>query len=134
MNRYELERREVLTKLCRNLGIREETQDLSVKILARAETTRIVQGWSTSGVAAAALYISCLLMGESVTQIMIAEALGRYSTHSWTWERSHSCRYRKMFKSVFGSEIKGARDPFIRDCSLVLKANRQRFLEIFELM
>jgi transcription initiation factor TFIIB len=63
-------------KIAARLGLREETQRRAVDILRRAERLRTTAGKDPMGMAAAALYIACLMNDERTTQKMISEASG----------------------------------------------------------
>jgi transcription initiation factor TFIIB len=63
-------------KIAAKLGVSEETQRRAVDLLRRAESLRATAGKGPMGLAAAALYIACLLNEENCTQKMISEAAG----------------------------------------------------------
>jgi len=63
-------------KIATKLGVREETQRRAVDILRRAERLKTTAGKDPMGMAAAALYIACLMNDERYTQKMISEASG----------------------------------------------------------
>jgi len=63
-------------KIAAMLGLREETQRRAVDILRRAERLRFTAGKDPMALAAAALYIACLMSEEACTQKMISEAAG----------------------------------------------------------
>jgi transcription initiation factor TFIIB len=63
-------------KIAAKLGVSEDTQRRAVDILREAESLRATAGKDPMGLAAAALYIACLLNEESCTQKMIGKAAG----------------------------------------------------------
>ncbi len=65
-----------ISKIAEGTGITGRTQGLAIKILARARSKRAAAGKDPMGLAAAALYIACLMNGEKKTQKDIAEAAG----------------------------------------------------------
>jgi transcription initiation factor TFIIB len=65
-----------VSKIAEKTGISGPAQGVAVRILQRARKKRIVAGKSPLGVAAAVLYIACLLKKEKKTQKEIAEAAG----------------------------------------------------------
>jgi len=65
-----------VSKIAEKTGISGPTQGRAIKILAEAKRLRASAGKDPMGLAAAALYISCLMAGEKKTQKDIAEAAG----------------------------------------------------------
>ncbi len=65
-----------VSKIAEKTGISGPTQGKAIKILAEAKRIRAAAGKDPMGLAAAALYISCLMAGEKKTQKDIAEAAG----------------------------------------------------------
>ncbi len=63
-------------KIAAKVGIGEKTQQTAVEILRKAEKLRTTAGKDPMGLAAAALYIACVLNDEKRTQKMIADAAG----------------------------------------------------------
>jgi len=63
-------------KIAASVGIGEKTQQTAVEILRRAEKLRTTAGKDPMGLAAAALYIACVINQEKRTQKMIADAAG----------------------------------------------------------
>jgi transcription initiation factor TFIIB len=63
-------------KIAARLRVKEETPRRAVDILRRAERLRTTAGKDPMGLAAAALYIACLMNDERYTQKMISEASG----------------------------------------------------------
>jgi len=63
-------------KIAAKIGIGENTQRKAVDILKRAEKMKTTAGKDPMGLAAAALYIACVLTDEKRTQKMIADAAG----------------------------------------------------------
>jgi len=61
-------------KIGSRIGINEKTQQTAIDILHRAEEKKAISGKDPMGVAAAAIYIACVLDGEKKTQKEIAEA------------------------------------------------------------
>ena len=60
----------------RKAGLSEKTKRSALIILHKAETTRTSAGKDPMGLAAAALYVACVMEGESKTQKDVAEAAG----------------------------------------------------------
>jgi len=54
----------------------EETQRMAIEILGEAERLKITVGKAPMGMAAAALYLACVMNGENRTQKVLAEASG----------------------------------------------------------
>lgn len=65
-----------VAKIAAKVGITPKTQNKAVQILSQAEENKSVSGKDPMGLAAAALYIACVLIGEKKTQKEIAEATG----------------------------------------------------------
>jgi transcription initiation factor TFIIB len=63
-------------KIAAKVGVGERTQQTAVEILRRAEKIRTTAGKDPMGLAAAALYIACMLNNEKRTQKVIADAAG----------------------------------------------------------
>ncbi len=61
-------------KIGSRIGINEKTQQTAIDILHRAEEKKAISGKDPMGVAAAAIYIACVLETEKKTQKEIAEA------------------------------------------------------------
>jgi len=65
-----------VSKVASKADIGEETQRKAVDILGEADRLKITGGKDPMGLAAAALYIACIMNGESCTQKIIAAAAG----------------------------------------------------------
>lgn len=63
-------------KIASRIGINERTQQIAIDILHQAEEEKAIAGKDPMGVAAAAIYIACVLEDERKTQKEIAEASG----------------------------------------------------------
>ena len=63
-------------KIAAKVDISENTQQAAVNILRRAEDLKTTAGKDPMGLAAAALYIACVMNDEKRTQKMIADAAG----------------------------------------------------------
>jgi transcription initiation factor TFIIB len=63
-------------KIASKLGLNEKTQQTSIELLHRAEQKKAIAGKDPMGLAAAAIYIACVIDGERKTQKEIAEAAG----------------------------------------------------------
>jgi transcription initiation factor TFIIB len=63
-------------KIASRIGINEKTQQIAIDILHQAEEEKAIAGKDPMGVAAAAIYIACVLEDERKTQKEIAEASG----------------------------------------------------------
>jgi len=61
-------------KIGSRIGITEKTQQTAIEILHTAEDKKAISGKDPMGVAAAAIYIACVIEGEKKTQKEIAEA------------------------------------------------------------
>lgn len=65
-----------IPKIASRLGITEKTQQTAIDILNKAEEKKVIAGKAPMGLAAAAIYIACVEIGEKKTQKEIAEATG----------------------------------------------------------
>ncbi|MCK4703706.1 transcription initiation factor IIB [Candidatus Bathyarchaeota archaeon] len=65
-----------ISKVASKADIGEETQRKAVDILGEADRLKITSGKDPMGLAASALYLACIMTGESRTQSVIAEAAG----------------------------------------------------------
>jgi transcription initiation factor TFIIB len=65
-----------VSKIASKAGLTERTQRRAVGILKRAIESRTSAGKDPMGLAAAALYVACVLEGENKTQKDIAESAG----------------------------------------------------------
>jgi transcription initiation factor TFIIB len=65
-----------ISKIAEKTGISGKTQGLAIQILREAKQRKVVAGKDPMGLAAAALYIACLMNNEKKTQKDIAEAAG----------------------------------------------------------
>ena len=63
-------------KIAAKIGVGERTQQAAVEILRRAEEVKTTAGKDPMGLAAAALYIACVMNNEKRTQKVIADAAG----------------------------------------------------------
>ncbi len=63
-------------KIASKVGVGERTQQRAVEILREAERLKTTAGKDPMGLAAAALYIACVMNDEKRTQKMIADAAG----------------------------------------------------------
>lgn len=63
-------------KIAAKVDIGEKTQQTAIDILRRAEKVRTTAGKDPMGLAAAALYIACVINNEKRTQKVIADAAG----------------------------------------------------------
>jgi len=63
-------------KIAARAGIGERTQHTAIEILRKAEVLKTTAGKDPMGLAAAALYIACVMNDEKRTQKMIADAAG----------------------------------------------------------
>lgn len=61
-------------KIASRIAIDEKTQQTAIELLHKAEKNKAIAGKDPMGVAAAAIYIACVLEGEKKTQKEIAEA------------------------------------------------------------
>jgi len=67
---------ERIPKIAAKVGVGEKTQQAAIEILRRAEKIKTTAGKDPMGLAAAALYIACVMNEEKRTQKMIADAAG----------------------------------------------------------
>ncbi len=65
-----------VSRIAAKAGLSEKTSRRSLVILRRAEESGISAGKDPMGLAAAALYVACILEGEDKTQKDLAEAAG----------------------------------------------------------
>jgi len=65
-----------IPKIASRNGINEKTQQTAIKLLHKAEEKKIISGKDPMGMAAAAIYVACVIEGEKKTQKEIAEAAG----------------------------------------------------------
>jgi len=65
-----------VSKVASKAELGEETQRKAVEILGEADRLKITVGKDPMGLAAAALYLACIMNGERRTQKVIAEAAG----------------------------------------------------------
>lgn len=65
-----------VSRIASKAGLSEKTKRRALEILKRAEETRTSAGKDPMGLAAAALYVACVLEGENKTQKDVAEAAG----------------------------------------------------------
>ena len=63
-------------KIAAKVGVGERTQQTAVELLRRATELKTTAGKDPMGLAAAALYIACVMCDEKRTQKMIADAAG----------------------------------------------------------
>ena len=63
-------------KIAAKVGVGERTQQAAVELLRKATELRTTAGKDPMGLAAAALYIACVMCDEKRTQKMIADAAG----------------------------------------------------------
>ena len=82
-----------ISKLASKLSISRKTEIMAVDILQKAKERQELVGKDPRGVCAAALYLSCELMGEKIVQRHIAKAAG-------TTEVTLRNRYRGLKKSL----------------------------------
>lgn len=67
---------ERIPKIAAKVGVGERTQQVAIGLLRRAEKMKTTAGKDPMGLAAAALYIACVMNDEKRTQKMIADAAG----------------------------------------------------------
>ena len=67
---------ERVPKIAAKVNVGEKTQQKAVEILRKAEKLKTTAGKDPMGLAAAALYIACVMNDEKRTQKMIADAAG----------------------------------------------------------
>ncbi len=65
-----------VSRIASKAGLSEKTKREALEILHKAEATRTSAGKDPMGLAAAALYVACVMQGESKTQKDVAEAAG----------------------------------------------------------
>ena len=65
-----------VSKIAAKVELGEKTQRTAIEILVEADRLKISVGKNPMGLAAAALYIACVINGDNRTQEMIAEAAG----------------------------------------------------------
>jgi transcription initiation factor TFIIB len=65
-----------IARIASRAGLSERTKRRSIEILKKAEETKTTAGKDPMGLAAAALYVACVLEGENKTQKDVAEAAG----------------------------------------------------------
>jgi transcription initiation factor TFIIB len=63
-------------RFCSMLGLSDKVQAKSIEILKKAKKHDITSGKGPTGVAAAAIYIACVLVGEKRTQREVADIVG----------------------------------------------------------
>ena len=63
-------------KIASEVELGEETQRMAIEIIGKAERLKITVGKAPMGMAAAALYLACVMNGENRTQKVLAEASG----------------------------------------------------------
>lgn len=66
----------MVPKIASQLGLNEKTQQAAIELLHRAEEKKAIAGKDPMGLAAAAIYIACVVESERKTQKEIAEAAG----------------------------------------------------------
>jgi transcription initiation factor TFIIB len=62
-----------LSKFCSALGVKEKTKRCAFNILKQANSKRILSGSKPAVVCAGALHLACIVNGENISQIKIAE-------------------------------------------------------------
>ena len=65
-----------VSRIASRSGLSEKTKRKALEILKKAMETRTSAGKDPMGLAAAALYVACVMLGESKTQKDVAEAAG----------------------------------------------------------
>ncbi|MEM2648970.1 MAG: TFIIB-type zinc ribbon-containing protein [Candidatus Nitrosocaldus sp.] len=65
-----------VSRIASKAGLSEKTKRTAIEILKRAEEAKISAGKDPMGLAAAALYVACVMHGENKTQKDVAEAAG----------------------------------------------------------
>ena len=65
-----------IARIANRVGVKEKTQRVALKILDQAKKDGITVGKNPMGIAAAALYVACMLENEDVTQDQLADAAG----------------------------------------------------------
>jgi transcription initiation factor TFIIB len=63
-------------RFCSMLGLSDKVQARSIEILRKAKKHDITSGKGPTGVAAAAIYVACVLLGEKRTQREVADIVG----------------------------------------------------------
>jgi transcription initiation factor TFIIB len=63
-------------RFCSMLGLSDRVQAKSIEILKKAKKHDITSGKGPTGVAAAAIYVACVLVGEKRTQREVADIVG----------------------------------------------------------
>lgn len=63
-------------RFCSMLGLSDKVQAKSIEILKKAKKYDITSGKGPTGVAAAAIYVACVLVGEKRTQREVADVVG----------------------------------------------------------
>jgi len=63
-------------RFCSMLGLSDKVQAKSIEILRKAKKYDITSGKGPTGVAAAAIYVACVLIGEKRTQREVADIVG----------------------------------------------------------
>ena len=65
-----------IARIASQIGLSEKTKRRAMKILNKAEQNKIVSGKDPMGLAASALYLASLEIGETTTQKILALAAG----------------------------------------------------------
>ena len=65
-----------IARIASQAGLSEKTKRQAMKILKKAQQDQILAGKDPMGMAASALYLSCLKLGEKIAQRQIALAAG----------------------------------------------------------
>jgi transcription initiation factor TFIIB len=65
-----------IARIASQAGLSEKTKRYAIKILKKAQQDQILAGKDPMGMAASALYLACLKMGEKIAQRQIALAAG----------------------------------------------------------
>jgi len=65
-----------ISRIASSLGITEKTKRHAIKILKTAQKTQESAGKDPMGLASAALYLSCIINGENITQHSISQVSG----------------------------------------------------------
>ena len=66
--------RQVANRIASKIAIGEKSKRYAIKVLKKAQEKQVSAGKDPMGLAAAALYLSCVKIGEDKTQRDIAEA------------------------------------------------------------
>jgi transcription initiation factor TFIIB len=111
-----------ISKIAEKIGISGPTQGKAVRIFHQARKKRLVVGKSPLGIAAAVLYIACLLKNEKKTQKEIAEAAG-------VTEVTVRNRYKDLNKGLKLSVEPSATPKEVISESPVLKVRINRIYE-----